>query len=137
MQEHLKLDLSSFRIMGEEMINAVFVIFCWWCVRPVMKFHVHIVNHPEDESGKKQTNITKKIRLRKVSYQDELNRYYEFLTNNFEITAEEVAFLYKKRWGIEILFYVKLYISFSGYLNPPWTFALYIIGQRKGSRDKS
>ena len=29
---------------------------------------------------------------------------YEFLTNSFDIEAEEVAFLYKKRWGIEILF---------------------------------
>jgi hypothetical protein len=60
--------------------------------------------HPEDETGKKQIKIIKKIRLRKVCYQDEKNRYYEFLTNNFEITAEEVAFLYKKRWGIELLF---------------------------------
>ncbi len=59
---------------------------------------------PEDENGKKQTKIKKKIRLRKVCYQDEKNRYYEFLTNNFEITAEEIAFLYKKRWGIELLF---------------------------------
>ena len=42
--------------------------------------------------------------MRKVSYQDEKNRYFEFLTNNFEISAEEVAFLYKKRWGIELLF---------------------------------
>ncbi|MCK4676886.1 MAG: transposase [Bacteroidales bacterium] len=48
--------------------------------------------------------IVKKLRLRKVCYQDERNRYYEFLTNSFEITAEEVAFLYKKRWGIETLF---------------------------------
>ncbi len=63
--------------------------------------------HPEDETGKKQTKVKKKLRLRKVRYQDERNRYYEFLANNFEITAEEVAFLYKKRWGIEILFYVK------------------------------
>jgi len=60
--------------------------------------------HPEDETGKKQTMITEKLRLRKVCYQDEHNRYYEFLTNNFDIEAEEVAFLYKKRWGIEILF---------------------------------
>jgi len=60
--------------------------------------------HPEDETGKKQTKVTRKLRLRKVCYQDERNRYYEFLTNNFEITAKEVAFLYKKRWGIEILF---------------------------------
>ena len=60
--------------------------------------------YPEEETGKKQRKITKKLRLRKVCYQDERNRYYEFLTNSFEITAEEVAFLYKKRWGIEILF---------------------------------
>jgi len=65
---------------------------------------VEMEYHPEDETGKKQTKVTRKLRLRKVCYQDERNRYYEFLTNNFEITAEEVAFLYKKRWGIEILF---------------------------------
>jgi hypothetical protein len=65
---------------------------------------IELEYHPEDESGKKQTKVTKTIRLRKVCYQDEKNRYYEFLTNNFDITAEEVAFLYKKRWGIEIMF---------------------------------
>ena len=63
--------------------------------------------HPENETGKKQMKVLKQLRLRKVCYQDEKNRYYEFLTNSFEITAEEVAFLYKKRWGIELLFYAK------------------------------
>ena len=60
--------------------------------------------HPEVETGKRQMKVLKQLRLRKVCYQDEKNRYYEFLTNSFEITAEEVAFLYKKRWGIELLF---------------------------------
>ena len=60
--------------------------------------------HPENEDGDRQTNVKKTIRLRKVCYQDEGNRYLEFLTNNFDIDAEEVAFLYKKRWGIELLF---------------------------------
>ena len=59
---------------------------------------------PEDRYGRKQTGKKKVLRLRKVTYQDEKNRFYEFLTNNFEITSEEVAFLYKKRWGIELLF---------------------------------
>lgn len=65
---------------------------------------IELEYNPEDKNGKKQTKVTKKVRLRKVCYQDEKNRYYEFLTNNFEITAEEVSFLYKKRWGIELLF---------------------------------
>jgi hypothetical protein len=65
---------------------------------------IELEYHPEDASGKKKLKVTETIRLRKVCYQDEKNRYYEFLTNNFEITAEEVAFLYKKRWGIELLF---------------------------------
>ncbi len=60
--------------------------------------------HPENEIGVRQTNVKKSLRLRKVCYQDEANRYFEFLTNSFDITAEEVAFLYKKRWGIELLF---------------------------------
>ena len=65
---------------------------------------IELTYHPEDKNGKRQLKVSEKIRLRKVCYQDEKNRYFEFLTNNFEITAEEVAFLYKKRWGIELLF---------------------------------
>jgi len=59
---------------------------------------------PEDENGKKQTKNKQTLRLKKVCYQDEQNRYFEFITNSMESTAEEVAFLYKKRWGIELLF---------------------------------
>ncbi|QQS31022.1 MAG: transposase [Sphingobacteriales bacterium] len=29
---------------------------------------------------------------------------YDFITNNFEISHEEVAYLYKLRWNIELLF---------------------------------
>ena len=65
---------------------------------------IELEYHPEGSNGKRQMKVTKQLRLRKVCYQDEQNRYYEFLTNSFEITAEEVAFLYKKRWGIELLF---------------------------------
>ena len=65
---------------------------------------IELEYHPEDDKGKKIMNQTKTIRLRKVSYQDEKNRHYEFLCNNFEISAVEIAFLYKKRWGIELLF---------------------------------
>jgi len=46
----------------------------------------------------------KTLCLRKVTYKDEKGRIYQFITNNFEISREEVAFLYKKRWDIELLF---------------------------------
>ena len=65
---------------------------------------IELEYHPEGEDGKRDTKTKLKIKLRKVSYQDEQNRYYDFLTNNFDISGEDVAFLYKKRWGIEILF---------------------------------
>jgi hypothetical protein len=65
---------------------------------------IELEYHSEKEDGTKDLTTKIKMTLRKVSYQDEQNRYYDFLTNNFDITAEDVAFLYKKRWGIEILF---------------------------------
>jgi IS4 transposase len=34
----------------------------------------------------------------------ENERLFEFITNNFEIAAEKVALIYKKRWQIEPLF---------------------------------
>lgn len=48
--------------------------------------------------------VNKTLCLRKVTYKDEKGRVYEFITNNFSITSEEVALLYKKRWNIELLF---------------------------------
>ena len=65
---------------------------------------IELEYHPEREDGARDMKTKLKIKLRKVCYQDEKNRYFEFLTNNFDISAEDVAFLYRKRWGIEILF---------------------------------
>ncbi|MGB3342645.1 MAG: transposase [Aequorivita sp.] len=58
--------------------------------------HIHL-----DYKEKKEN---KKLCLRKVTYRDEKGRLYQFITNNFEITAQEVALLYKLRWNIELLF---------------------------------
>lgn len=59
---------------------------------------------PEDKDGKRQTMVKATLQLKKVCYLDEKNRYYEFLSNSMERIAEEIVFLYKKRWGIENLF---------------------------------
>jgi hypothetical protein len=63
----------------------------------VMKVeHIHL-QYKED---KKQKTLC----LRKVTYRDEKGRIYQFITNNWEITAEEVALIYKYRWTIELIF---------------------------------
>jgi len=63
----------------------------------VMKVeHIHL-QYKED---KKQKTLC----LRKVTYQDEKGRIYQFITNNWEIAEEEVALIYKYRWSIELVF---------------------------------
>jgi len=52
----------------------------------------------------KEGKEVKKLKLRRVHYRDEKNRLYVFICNNFIISAEEIALIYKKRWGIELLF---------------------------------
>lgn len=43
--------------------------------------------------------------LRVVRYLDEeSNEEYEYITNNFELSAEAVVDLYRRRWEIETLF---------------------------------
>ena len=45
----------------------------------------------------------KKLR-RVVYYAETLNRTFIYITNNFEISAEQVALLYKYRWQVELFF---------------------------------
>jgi len=61
--------------------------------------HIHIQYKPYPKAKKKQT-----LCLRKVTYRDEKGRIFMFITNNFQISAEMVAFIYKKRWSIELQF---------------------------------
>jgi len=72
--------------------------------------HIHV-----DYFEYTQTNIngeivtqkskqSKKICLRLVHYKDETNRYYKFITNNWDISNDEVALTYKCRWSIETTF---------------------------------
>ncbi|UAM98370.1 IS4 family transposase [Polaribacter litorisediminis] len=57
------------------------------------------LKHKDDQGQEKQ------VKLRLVSfYHQEKNKTYYFLTNLFDLPAEQIAMLYKKRWEIELLF---------------------------------
>lgn len=45
------------------------------------------------------------VQLRRVEYYDEeQDRYFVFLTNAMDITALEIALLYKNRWSVKLFF---------------------------------
>jgi len=60
--------------------------------------HIHIKYL--DKGNKNEKTLC----LRKVSFRDDKNRLFEFITNNFDISKEEVCYLYKLRWNIELIF---------------------------------
>jgi hypothetical protein len=44
-------------------------------------------------------------KMRKIKfYHEEKEKVYEYLTNNFELTGEQIALIYKERWQIELFF---------------------------------
>ena len=58
--------------------------------------HIHLKYKKEKQE--------KTLCLRLVYYRDEQGRKYKFISNNWDITAEEVTLIYKYRWTIETTF---------------------------------
>ncbi|MFA5781589.1 MAG: IS4 family transposase [Bacteroidales bacterium] len=52
----------------------------------------------------KDGKYVKTVTLRRITFVDDENRLFVFITNNLKISAEEVALIYKNRWQIELLF---------------------------------
>ena len=66
------------------------------------EYGVHRIEHIHLNFKKEKQQKTLCLRL--VYYRDEQGRKYKFITNNWDITAEEVALIYKYRWTIETAF---------------------------------
>ena len=84
--------------------NAIYEVLETVHEQPVERGKAGVSKEEIIEITYKSKKENKGLKLRRISYQDDKNRHYTFITNNFAITAEEVALIYKKRWGIEILF---------------------------------
>jgi len=64
----------------------------------VISDHEIIIGHTSHK------NITR-TRARLIRFYDnEKDRYFDFLTNNFRMSALTIAMIYKRRWQIEVLF---------------------------------
>ena len=73
-----------------------------------------------DQIGKLQgfysfKEYPKKIRRIKF-YDEETRRTFVFLTNNFDLSANQIAYLYKNRWQVELFFkWIKQYLKIKAF----------------------
>ena len=112
---------------GIYVVDRAYVDFSWlWSINQTGAFFVtrlkrsikwtRVLSHPVDKSLGLRSDqeillVTKKSkglypnRLRRISFRDETQgRTLVFLSNNFVLTAETIAALYKARWEIELFF---------------------------------
>ena len=115
------------RLYRIQMIGAYFVLRA----RGKLKFNRMYSNPVDKEAGVKcdqRGTFTNKRslsrypeKLRRVKYYDrETGVEFVFLTNNFELSAIEIAILYKNRWQVELFFkWIKQHMkvkTFWGYI---------------------
>jgi Transposase DDE domain/Domain of unknown function (DUF4372) len=122
---HLKLEPGSFLVF-DKAYNVYRQFAQWtseevWFVTRMKKnaaFHVRkvITDNTKKKKAKgvikeqyitmsyKEDGTAKTLQLRRITFKDKSGHLYFFITNNFKISAEQVALAYKHRWMIEILF---------------------------------
>ena len=84
--------------------NAVYAVLKTISKTTLAEKQAGVLKEEEIEVSYKEKKEVVTLLLRRVCYQDEKGRQYAFICNNLVITAEEIALIYKKRWGIELLF---------------------------------
>jgi|OpeIllAssembly_1097287.scaffolds.fasta_scaffold31586_2 hypothetical protein len=112
---------------GIYVVDRAYVDFAWlWSIEQAAAFFVtrlktsikwsRVISRPVDKSlglrsdqdillVSQQSKEKYPKRLRRISFRDEdQNRTLVFLTNNFLLSAETIAALYKARWEIELFF---------------------------------
>ena len=95
---------GSIYFVSRQKSNAVYKVIKRVSHQTRVKDKAMVTREQWIEVSYKEGKEERVLVLRRVGYQDERNRRYVFISNNLEISAEEIALIYKKRWGIELLF---------------------------------
>lgn len=95
---------GSIYFVSRQKSNAVYKVIKRVSHQTRVKDKAMVTREQWIEVSYKEGKEERVLVLRRVCYQDEQNRRYVFISNNLEISAEEIALIYKKRWGIELLF---------------------------------
>lgn len=64
---------------------------------------VPIINKRRNKNYREE-KVENRFRLVVVKNKEQSEKYFWFITNNFELSAKEVADYYRRRWDIEVLF---------------------------------
>lgn len=103
-QQFAEWTVQNIYFVTRQKDNAVYKVIETVLETKLDKKQAGVLKEEIIELNYKQDKVEHTLKLRRISYQDDKNRQYVFICNNFIITAEEIALIYKKRWGIELLF---------------------------------
>jgi Transposase DDE domain/Domain of unknown function (DUF4372) len=95
---------NNIHFVSRQKSNAVYAIIETIVDTAGIKNKAMVYREQIIEVSYKENGEVKKLRLKRVCYRDEKNRHYVFICNNLTLDASEIALIYKKRWGIELLF---------------------------------
>jgi hypothetical protein len=120
--DHLRLEAGSFYVMDRAYMHAARLIrfthaAAFFVVRPKNKL-LHRVTAAQDVEAASGVLCDQRIvltgqrtrkdypaEMRRIEFRDvQRDRTLVFLTNNFELTALQIAQLYKSRWQVELFF---------------------------------
>ena len=103
-QQFAKWTKDEIYFVTRQKTNAVYEVIKKVSSERAKKDTARVIREELIEINYKMGKEVRVLELRRVCYQDEMNRAYVFLSNNMTISAEEIALIYRKRWGIELLF---------------------------------
>lgn len=122
MPDELSYEKGSFYIMDKGYIDFTRLhklnnsgAYFFTCAKDNMRFRKMYSREVDkttgvkcDQTGTLETYKSLKAypdKLRRIKYYDEeRDREFVFITNNMELSAEEIAMLYKNRWQVELFF---------------------------------